>query len=1096
MRAGIVRWAWLVRGSLAAVAVGALLASCTADTTPPPQGETARGGPDSGAAPAKPQGLVESAEAASRLRGLRSRFQLERRAPIDVPIKTPDDVDPLQPMRVERVPVLQAGGVERFEPEADRVLAVTAEPPRMSTARHARVRLPVRAQDPLRVEDVKSGVAIELVLGGVRQAKLATADGLAVWAGAAPDGGDVVARVHPEGVEDYVAFERAPAVPSVTYQVDVRAVAGVRLVDNVLEFLDAKSAPRLRMVPPHLVDAAGDRHEATVSVGGCAYDTDQRVPWDRPVTPPGSSSCMVTVRWDGASVAYPALLDPAWVTTGSMTYQHSNHTAVKLQNGRVLVAGGYYASYSTDKAEVYDPVSGSFSGGGTMVYARGYHGASLLASGKVLVTGGLRQLGSSSVVRVLSFCELYNPGTNTWGLTAQMTVGGVVAGRVYHSQTADSSGNALVAGGQTCTSCYPPTLTYSASAAIYVSSSEAWQSSPAVASMNTARALHAAVYAGSFVNVFGGTNTSFAALNTAEYYSFGTNTWTAFGNTMSVPRTRTAAGLGRAQSNCVGNCDRVVVAGGAIDDSGGSTSAVDIAQPYSHTFSASTALGQARQSLAATTVVVGVGSIPYRVVFTGGRTGTSGYPPPTTWDKVDSYVSTTSGISRNVTSPMVANRAFHTGTRLDDERILVAGGANANGASNTAELFTVQANGLDCNYEGDCQSRYCVDDRCCSTSCAGNCKACSSALTGGPEDGVCRNVKADTDPDGDCPEQAASTCGYTGVCSSGACATWPVGTECVTSTCVANTRVWTECAGFNSCTQGRSQDCTPGVCQSGSCVNNCANDSQCPVGHYCNASFKCEAKHANGWGACTRGEPVHLGLLRGRLLLQLALLGALPVVLGRGQAPGVERRLRVRSNRLRRPERVWTGRAVDLPEGRLVQRCGLVPSVGRRHRLRHVGLPGKLQQSEDLQRHGALPGRVRRHRLQPVRLQGRPTLPLHLVCHRCGLHDRELLRRREDVRAQARAGGDVLGRKPVRVGLLRGHRLLRPGLQRHLRGVSRGRQGEQDGLGSLWCGRQRPRPSQQLPRRRRELVRPRRLVQRRGGVPALLLEHGLRGHAV
>jgi hypothetical protein len=56
-----------------------------------------------------------------------------------------------------------------------------------------------------------------------------------------------------------------------------------------------------------------------------------------------------------------------------------------LKNGKVLVAGGFGAITS---AELFDPVSGSFSSTGSMGTGRSDHTATLLNDGKVLVTGG------------------------------------------------------------------------------------------------------------------------------------------------------------------------------------------------------------------------------------------------------------------------------------------------------------------------------------------------------------------------------------------------------------------------------------------------------------------------------------------------------------------------------------------------------------------------------------------------------------------------------------------------------------------------------------------------------------------------------------
>jgi len=64
-----------------------------------------------------------------------------------------------------------------------------------------------------------------------------------------------------------VAFDAAPAEAAVRYTVMLGdKVAGLRLVENVLEFVDDAGAPRLRMASPYLVDEQAKRHWATVTV--------------------------------------------------------------------------------------------------------------------------------------------------------------------------------------------------------------------------------------------------------------------------------------------------------------------------------------------------------------------------------------------------------------------------------------------------------------------------------------------------------------------------------------------------------------------------------------------------------------------------------------------------------------------------------------------------------------------------------------------------------------------------------------------------------------------------------------------------------------
>jgi hypothetical protein len=58
-----------------------------------------------------------------------------------------------------------------------------------------------------------------------------------------------------------------------------------------------------------------------------------------------------------------------------------------LPNGKVLVVGGYNGSYLSS-AELYDPVTGTWTATGALSTARRSHAATLLPNGKVLVAGG------------------------------------------------------------------------------------------------------------------------------------------------------------------------------------------------------------------------------------------------------------------------------------------------------------------------------------------------------------------------------------------------------------------------------------------------------------------------------------------------------------------------------------------------------------------------------------------------------------------------------------------------------------------------------------------------------------------------------------
>jgi hypothetical protein len=103
---------------------------------------------------------------------------------------------------------------------------------------------------------------------------------------------------------------------------------------------------------------------------------------------------------EGASGTLPAsaetydLKTGRFSGTGSMTVARSRHTATLLQDGRVLIAGGdspvqlATAGVYVTTGEVYDPASGIFSDAGRMTGMRAEHTATLLQDGRVLIEGG------------------------------------------------------------------------------------------------------------------------------------------------------------------------------------------------------------------------------------------------------------------------------------------------------------------------------------------------------------------------------------------------------------------------------------------------------------------------------------------------------------------------------------------------------------------------------------------------------------------------------------------------------------------------------------------------------------------------------------
>ena len=149
------------------------------------------------------------------------------------------------------------------------------------------------------------------------------------------------------------------------------------------------------------------------------------------------------------------LYDPStgvWTTTGSMKSGREFQTATLLQNGEVLVAGGFNScddDFCTDlsSAERYDPVTGEWLPTASMSVGREQHTATMLPDGDVLVAGGLNEGGGSGIQRTFSSVELYDPIDNRWIPTGSMN-----HARAGQTATLVNGGWVLVAGGGSDTS--------------------------------------------------------------------------------------------------------------------------------------------------------------------------------------------------------------------------------------------------------------------------------------------------------------------------------------------------------------------------------------------------------------------------------------------------------------------------------------------------------------------------------------------------------------------------------------------------------------------------------------------------------------------
>jgi hypothetical protein len=325
----------------------------------------------------------------------------------------------------------------------------------------AEVALPARAHEAFALREPSSrvGIAVSLVGAqpvprqsldtlGARDALDASGlDAIGLYGDGAGAGTTLLLRTSAVGVEDFVAFRTAPAVPALEYRVELeRDVIGLRLVERTLEFLDEAGTPRLRVAPPIVVGADGVVTPAELAVLGCAVDESPAPPWGRPPVNPGSSWCTVRVSWDGAKVSYPALVDPVWSLAASMNRPRASFASLVLSDGRVLVAGGVSSEPDgpTGSAELYDPASGTWSVTGSLRLAR----SAFTLTSRSLANGsaGAIAIGGQGSDEPLASSELYDPSAGTWSFGPELPV--AYSG---HGAVELQNGALLVAGGTTST---------------------------------------------------------------------------------------------------------------------------------------------------------------------------------------------------------------------------------------------------------------------------------------------------------------------------------------------------------------------------------------------------------------------------------------------------------------------------------------------------------------------------------------------------------------------------------------------------------------------------------------------------------------------
>jgi hypothetical protein len=210
-----------------------------------------------------------------------------------------------------------------------------------------------------------------------------------------------------------------------------------------------------------------------------------------------------------------------WTLTSPMNYRRLNATATLLKNGKVLIVGGYSVNSfccALSSAEIFDPATGTFSTTGFMAVGRRNHTATRLKDGRVLVAGGYNGLnGNADGSGNVNSPEIYDPVTGTFDSTGDMS-----SVRRFPTANILSNGRVLITGG------YGGNNAALSSADSYKARTGVFESE---GSMHTPRGRHTAtLLLNGEVLIVGGYDGAGTAFSSAELYNPSTGRFSPTGS--------------------------------------------------------------------------------------------------------------------------------------------------------------------------------------------------------------------------------------------------------------------------------------------------------------------------------------------------------------------------------------------------------------------------------------------------------------------------------------------------------------------------------------------------------------------------------------
>jgi TonB family protein len=316
----------------------------------------------------------------------------------------------------------------------------------------------------------------------------------------------------------------------------------------------------------------------------------------------------------------------------------ANHTATRLPNGTVLLAGGSASEHEVPIAQTFDWATRRIANTAHLIAARQLHSATLLTNGTVLIAGGL------SDGHTLATAEIFDASTGQFS-----AAGNLRKARSSHAAALLTDGRVLICGG----------TEDPAGAEIYDPTAKTFTPT---GRMTAARAsLHAITLKDGRVLIVGGAGA------TAEVFDPKTGKFSAVGS-MTSPRAAFSATL--LQSG------QVLIVGGSDGTAGENLASAELFDPVTNTFHATGSLTRGHAHHTATLLNNG------KVLIAGGSDSPRAEPLTQT-EVYDPESGTFSA------GPLLTGLHFgHTATLLEDGSVLIAGSSEPDSGS-SAELLTI-----------------------------------------------------------------------------------------------------------------------------------------------------------------------------------------------------------------------------------------------------------------------------------------------------------------------------------------------------------------------------------------------------------------------